>query len=165
MCFYCSLPLVLTASLLIVDHPEHFSSAQAQPVFTSPAHVPDAAEAAIGALISLALAVLLIALIAAGVLFHQERRRRYEEASELTAQIAAAFLQDPRLTGLLLVPSASVPMVPGKPVKIAIVGTIPSIALRPIVLQIAREELRYSEGETMVEDRLTVSPAVPPVAA
>jgi hypothetical protein len=32
-------------------------------------------------------------------------------------------------------------------------------------LQMVRDELKYFEGETIIEDRLTVSPAAPPVAA
>ena len=159
------LPLALNASLLIFDHEGHVSLVQAQPVFTSPTHVPVSTEAATGALIGLALAVLLIALITAGVWFRNERRRRWEEATDLEGQLAAAFLRDPRFAGLLLTARAAVPIMPGRPVKIVIVGSIPSIAVRPMVLQMARHELKCFEGETIIEDRLTVSPAVPPVAA
>jgi hypothetical protein len=160
-----SLSLALTASLLILDLAAGSPSVQGQPIFTSPAHVPVPTEAAIGALTSLGLAVLLIALIAASVWFHRERRRRWEEAKDVEGQLAAALLRDPRLTGLLLVARVSVSMMPGKPVKIVVAGTIPTLAVRPVVLEIAREELKYAEGETIIEDRLTVSPAVRPIAA
>jgi hypothetical protein len=165
MRFFRSLPLALNASLLILDHGGRGSLVQAQPVFTSPAHVPVPTEAAIGALTSLALAVLLIALVATGVWVHHERRRRWQAARDLEGQLGAAFLRDPRLTGLLLIPRVSVRLLPGRPVTIVIAGSIPSMALRPVVLQSAREELKYFEGEAMIEDRLAVSPVVPPVAA
>jgi hypothetical protein len=157
--------LALNASLLIFDHGGRVSLAQAQPVFTSPAHVPASTEAATGALIGLALAVLLIALITVGVWLRNERRRRWEEARDLEGQLAAAFLRDPRFAGLLLTARASVSGMPGRPVKIVIIGTIPSVAVRPMALQMVRDELKYFEGETIIEDRLTVSPAAPPVAA
>jgi hypothetical protein len=54
MRFFRSLPLALNASLLILDHGGRGSLVQAQPIFTSPAHVPVPTEAAIGALTSLA---------------------------------------------------------------------------------------------------------------
>ena len=157
--------LALNASLLIFDQGGHVSLAQAQPVFTSPAHEPVSTEAAIGALISLARAILLIALITAGVWLRNGRRRRWEEARDLEGQLAAAFLRDHRFAGVLLTARASVPIMPGRPVKIVIVGSIPSKAVRSMVLQMARDELKSFEGETIIEDRLTVSPAVPPVAA
>src|SRR5262249_45321365 len=138
---------------------------QAQPVATSSAHVPAPVNAAVGGFISLALGVLLIALIVAGVWLRQQRRRRREAASELEAQLAGAFLRDPRLAGLVLTPRVWIPAAPEKAVKVAIVGSIPRVELRAVVLQVARDEMEDSEGETVFEDRLTVRPTVPPVAA
>jgi hypothetical protein len=163
--YWCSLVLALNASLLILYPEVSFSQGQAQPAATSPAHVPAPIDAALGGFMSLALAVLLIALIVAGVWLRQQRRRRREAASELEAQLAAAFLREPRLAGLVLIPRVWIPAAPEESVKVAIAGSIPRIELRAVVLQLAREEMKDVEGEMVFEDRLTVRPTAPPVAA
>jgi len=151
----------VNAPLLILNPGSRLPWAQAQRMLAPPTPL----GAAIGGLISLALAVLVVGLIAATVSLYQQRRRRHAEARELERQLSAAFLRDPRLTGIVLTPTIRIPLSPGRPMEIAIAGAISRAELRAVVLQIAREETKYSEGETVLEDRLTVSSTVPPVAA
>jgi hypothetical protein len=113
----------------------------------------------------LVLAVLVVGLISAGAWFYDQRRRRRDEARQLETQVMGAFQRDPRLTGLALTASASVPMTPGKPVTIALAGSVPSAELRRVVLQTADEEMKQSGYETVLEDGLMAGPDVSGIAA
>jgi len=161
MCLSCTLELALRAPVPPLDPRVRFSLAQSQRVLTPSTPV----GAAIGGLVILALAVLVVVLIAACAWFYQRRRGRLEEARELEGQLSAAFLRDPRLAGVVLKPTVRIPLSPEKPTSILIEGSISTLELRTVVLQIAREATKYSEEETVLEDRLTVRPTVPPVAA
>jgi len=113
-------------------------------------------SAALGFLVILGLLVI----VGVAVKMYDRKRKRDAEAVHLQAQVSDALMRDPRLAGLVLTPSATVPSWGSGPATIEISGEVPDSGMRDTVLRVAREEAARLRADVQVIDRLSVRQAI-----
>lgn len=109
-------------------------------------------SAAVGFLVILGLLVL----VGIAVKVYDRKRKRDAQAVHLQAQVSDALMRDARLAGLVLTPTASVPIWGRGPATIEISGEVPDPAMRDAVLRVARDEAARLRPDIEIVDRLTV---------
>jgi hypothetical protein len=132
----------------------------------SPAPLPSGtppADGGSGALIMVGVFVAVLVIFGAIVKVHDVRRRREEEGLTLQAWLGDALLTEPLLRGAAVIPTVRVPLRKGSPVKVEVMGSVPSPDLRERAIDIVRQEARrfarYAR-DVEVEDRLSVLPSI-----
>jgi len=130
------------------------SSATAPAIGAAPAAgaTSSGSSAALGFLVILGLLVI----VGIAVKLYDRKRKRDAEAVHLQAQVSDALMRDARLAGLVLTPTASVPIWGRGPATIAISGEVPDPAMRDAVLRVARDEAARLRPDIEIVDRLTV---------
>jgi len=132
----------------------------------SPAPLPSGtppADGGSGALIMVGVFVAVLVILGAIVKVHDVRRRREEVGLTLQAWLGDALLTDPLLRGAAVIPTVRVPMRKGSPVKVEVMGSVPSPDMRERAIHIVRQEAtRFAQyaRDVEVEDRLSVLPSI-----
>jgi hypothetical protein len=141
-----------------------FGIAWAQSSATAPATglAPAAPATSSGSSAALGFLVILGLLVIVGVAvkLYDRKRKRDAEAVHLQAQVSDALMRDARLAGLVLTPTAEVPMWGRAPATIELSGEVPDAAMRDIVLRVAREEAARLRSDVEIIDHLTVRHAL-----
>jgi hypothetical protein len=110
-------------------------------------------------IVLIALLVLLLALVVGvGITFFDVSGRREDRAEGLQAKILDCLSYDPRLKRLRLLPVVHVPTAPGSPLRVEILGPVPSDELREITLDVVGDAASKMDPRTEVDDRLEVVP-------
>jgi len=137
-----------------------FGIAWAQSSATAPATgaAPAAGATSSGGSAALGFLVILGLLVIVGIAvkLYDRKRKRDAEAVHLQAQVSDALMRDARLAGLVLTPTASVPIWCRGPATIEISGEVPDPAMRDAVLRVARDEAARLRPDIEIVDRLTV---------
>ena len=104
-----------------------------------------------------ALLVLLLALVVGvGITLFDVTGLREEKADGLQAKILDRLSHDPRLRRLRLLPVVHVSTAPGSPLRVEILGPVPSGELREITLDVVGDAASKLDPRTEVDDRLEV---------
>jgi hypothetical protein len=98
----------------------------------------------------------LLVLVAAGVKLYDLKRTREAEGVHLQAQVSDALLRDPSLFGLPVTPTAHVPWWSGTPVRLEVVGRVPTSEARDRVVALVEQEARQLRSDVEIVDRLQV---------
>ena len=130
----------------------------------SPAPLPsETLPAGSGALIMIGVFVAVLVTLGALVKVHDARRRREERGLTLQAWLGDTLLTDPLLRGAAIILTVRVPMRNGSPLKVEVMGSVPSPDMRERAINIVRQEARrftqYARN-VEVEDRLSVLPSL-----
>ncbi len=137
-----------------------FGIAWAQSSATAPATgaAPAAGATSSGGSAALGFLVILGLLVIVGIAvkLYDRKRKRDAQAVHLQAQVSDALMRDARLAGLVLTPTASVPIWGRGPATIEISGEVPDPAMRDAVLRVARDEAARLRPDIEIVDRLTV---------
>jgi len=99
----------------------------------------------------------LLVLVAVGVKLYDLKRKREAEGVHLQAQVSDALLRDPSLFGLAVIPTAHVPW-SGTPVRLEVVGRVPTSEARDRVVALVEGEVRQLRSDVEIDDRLQVDP-------
>jgi hypothetical protein len=99
----------------------------------------------------------LLVLVAAGVKLYDLKRKREAEGVHLQAQVSDALLRDPSLFGLAVTPTAHVPW-SGTPVRLEVVGRVPTSEARDRVVMLVEGEVRQLRSDVEIVDRLQIDP-------
>ena len=143
----------------IVPVPLLVSWALVAPAGAQPATPPPASgDGPSLVLAAIVLVVLIGATLAVIVKVLDLRRRRESEAVQLQAQISDALLQDFRLVGLPVTPTARVPLWRGSPAQVEVSGEVPTAEARQAVLATVRTEAARIRPDVDVTDRLVIAP-------
>ena len=134
--------------------------------FPSPAPLPSGtppADGGSGALIMVGVFVAVLVTLGALVKVHDVWRRREEQGLTLQAWLGDTLLTDPLLRGAAIILTVRVPMRNGSPLKVEVMGSVPSPDMRERAINIVRHEARrftqYARN-VEVEDRLSVLPSL-----
>jgi hypothetical protein len=84
------------------------------------------------------------------------KRTREAEGVHLQAQVSDALLRYPSLFGLPVTPTAQVPWWSGTPVRLEVVGRVPTSETRERVLRLVEDEARRIRSDVEIVDRLQV---------
>ena len=134
--------------------------AQTSPGPTMPPAVPPGSTPNVaGLFVAAALIVLLAAMILVAKVYDLSRKRE-EQADSLEARISNSLLADPLLARLPVVPTVRIPLWRGRPVIIAMTGSVPRSQLRHAALEMALREVGRSARTYRLEDRILVDPAM-----
>ncbi|HEU4366768.1 MAG TPA: hypothetical protein VFV05_00910 [Methylomirabilota bacterium] len=98
----------------------------------------------------------LLVLVGVGVKLYDLKRTREAEGVQLQAQISDALLRDPGLFGLAVTPTAYVPWWSGGPVRLDVVGRVPTPGTRERALRLIEREARQIRSDVVIVDRLDV---------
>ncbi len=122
---------------------ESSSRAWAQgPASVSPTSPPPAASGnAASTVLTLVFLAVVVAAIVVVARYLTNRRKRREDAVILQAHLSDAIYREGLLRGLMITPTARVPVWRGSPVTIEVAGEVPTPELRETVLQLVRTEL------------------------
>jgi hypothetical protein len=104
----------------------------------------------------LVLLIGLLVLVGVGVKLYDLKRKREAEGVHLQAQVSDALLREPSLFGLPVTPTAHVPWWSGTPVRLDVVGRVPTAESRDRVLRLVEQESRQIRSDVDVVDRLQV---------
>jgi hypothetical protein len=107
----------------------------------------------------LVLLVGLLVIVGVGVKLYDLKRKREAEAVHLQAQVSDALLRDPSVFGLPVTPTAHVPWWSGTPVRLELVGRVPSPEIRERVLQLVEREALQLRPDVALVDRLAIDTA------
>jgi hypothetical protein len=124
-----------------------------------PESTPHVADGLAGLFVAAALIVLLAAMILVAKVYDLSRKRE-EQADSLEARISNSLLADPLLSRLPVVPTVRIPLWRGRPVIIAMTGSVPRSQLRHAALEMALREVGRSVRSYRLEDRILVDPAM-----
>jgi len=114
-----------------------------------------------GTLESVASLVFLGAVVTAIVIvarYAATRRKRLEEALVLQAHVSDVLLRESQLRGLIITPTARVPIRRARPVTIEVAGEVPTPELREIILRLVRAEVSRGRSDVITEDHLFIGP-------
>jgi|SRR5918996_4943382 hypothetical protein len=98
----------------------------------------------------------LLVIVGIGVKFYDLKRKREAEGVHLQAQISDALLRDSGLFGLAVTPTAHVPWWSGTPVRLEVVGRVPSPEVRDRALRLVEQEARQIRSDVELVDHLAV---------
>jgi len=101
----------------------------------------------------------LLVIVGIGVKLYDLKRKREAEGVQLQAQISDALLRDPELFGLAVTPTAHVPWWSGTPVRLEVVGRVPTPETRERALRLVEAEARQIRSDVVIADRLEVDAA------
>ena|SRR5262245_30668271 len=104
----------------------------------------------------LVLLIGLLVLVGVGVKLYDLKRKREAEGVHLQAQVSDALLREPSLFGLPVTPTAHVPWWSGTPVRLEVIGRVPTAESRDRVLRLVEQEARQIRSDVDVVDRLQV---------
>jgi hypothetical protein len=104
----------------------------------------------------LVLLIGLLVLVGVGVKLYDLKRKREAEGVHLQAQVSDALLREPSLFGLPVTPTAHVPWWSGTPVRLDVVGRVPTAESRDRVLRLVEQEARQIRSDVDVVDRLQI---------
>jgi hypothetical protein len=107
----------------------------------------------------LVLLIGLLVLVGVGVKLYDLKRKREAEGVHLQAQVSDALLREPSLFGLPVTPTAHVPWWSGTPVRLEVIGRVPTAESRDRVLRLVEQEARQIRSDVDVVDRLQVDAA------
>jgi hypothetical protein len=141
--------------------------AQTSPSPVPPATTPAASEGGWGAT-GIAVVVVLVALlvvVGAIVKMFDLKRKREAEMVHLQAQISDALLQESALAGLVITPTARIPLWSGSPATIELAGQVPSPELHELAVRISEREASRIRPDVRIEDRIGVVPAMQPASS
>ncbi len=88
------------------------------------------------------------------------RRKRREEALLLQAHVSDVLCRASQLQGLVITPSARVPVRRGRPVTLEVTGAVPTPELRETVLTLVRAEVARERSDVITEDHLFIAPPI-----
>jgi hypothetical protein len=88
------------------------------------------------------------------------RRKRLEEALVLQAHVSDVLLRESQLRGLMITPTARVPIRRARPVTIEVAGQVPTPELRETVLGLVRAEVSRGRSGVITEDHLFIDPSM-----
>ena len=123
-------------------------------------HFPDRMEVTTMEIIVIVAMLILVVLLGLAVKLYDLKRKREEEAVTAQARISDALLMDATLSGLPLTPTAHVPLWRGSPLTLEITGAVPRSELREAAVDVARREMARNRPDFLIEDRISVDPAV-----
>jgi hypothetical protein len=98
----------------------------------------------------------LLVIVGVGVKLYDLKRKREAEGVHLQAQVSDALLRDPSLFGLAVTPTAHVPWWSGTPVRLEVVGRVPTAEARDRVLRLVDQEARQLRSDVEIVDLLQV---------
>jgi hypothetical protein len=98
----------------------------------------------------------LLVLVGVGVKLYDLKRKRDAEGVHLQAQVSDALLRDPSFFGLAVTPTAHVPWWSGTPVRLEVLGRVPTTEARDRVLRVVAQEARQIRDDVEIDDRLQV---------
>ena len=98
----------------------------------------------------------LLVIVGVGVKLYDLKRRREGEGVHLQAQVSDALLRDPSLFGLAVTPTAHVPWWSGTPVRLEVIGRVPTADGRDRVLRLVEQEARAIRPDVEIVDLLQV---------
>lgn len=101
----------------------------------------------------------LLVIVGVGVKLYDLKRKREAEGVHLQAQVSDALLRDPSSFGLAVTPTAHVPWWSGTPVRLEVVGRVPTGESRDRVLRLVEQEARQIRPDVEIVDRLQVEAA------
>lgn len=104
----------------------------------------------------LALLAGLLVSVAIGVKLYDLKRTREAEAVALQARISDALMREASVFDLRVTPTAHVPWWSGTPVRLELVGRVPSARERERVLRFVADEARAIRPDVTLVDRLEV---------
>jgi hypothetical protein len=104
----------------------------------------------------LVLLIGLLVIVGVGVKLYDLKRKREAEGVHLQAQVSDALLREPSLFGLPVTPTAQVPWWSGTPVRLEVVGRVPTAESRDRVLRLVEQEARQVRSDVDVVDRLQI---------
>ncbi len=152
---------LLTFSAVAVPHlapaqgipPMPFSLPAAPPGLPSSGQPPEI----LACLVFIAVMALALIALAKSIDF---RRKRVEQAVELTARIVTALLEDEAFVRSSVMPVVHIPFWRGSPARIEMRGAVPSPALAQTALRLAAQAAARVRPDLSIENALTVTPAV-----
>jgi hypothetical protein len=100
----------------------------------------------------------LLVLVGVGVKLYDLKRKREAEGVHVQAQVSDALLRDPSLFGLAVTPTAHVPWWSGTPVRLEVVGRVPTPEVRDRVVRMVEQEARQLRADVEFVDRLQIDP-------
>jgi hypothetical protein len=98
----------------------------------------------------------LLVIVGVGVKLYDLKRKREAEGVHLQAQVSDALLRDPSLFGLAVTPTAHVPWWSGTPVRLEVVGRVPTTDARDRVVRLVEQEARGVRPDVQIVDLLQV---------
>jgi hypothetical protein len=98
----------------------------------------------------------LLVIVGIGVKLYDLKRKREAEGVHLQAQVSDALLRDPTLFGLAVTPTAHVPWWSGTPVRLDVIGRVPTLEARDRILRMVDQEARQVRSDVEIVDRLQI---------
>ena len=98
----------------------------------------------------------LLVIVGVGVKLYDLKRKRDAEGVHLQAQVSDALMRDPSLFGLAVTPTAHVPWWSGTPVRLEVVGRVPTSEVRERALRLVEQEARQVRSDVEVVDLLRI---------
>jgi hypothetical protein len=98
----------------------------------------------------------LLVIVGVGVKLYDLKRKRDAEGVHLQAQVSDALMRDPSLFGLAVTPTAHVPWWSGTPVRLEVVGRVPTPEVRERVVRLVEEEARQVRADVEIDDRVQI---------
>ena len=102
----------------------------------------------------------LLVIIGVGVKLYDLKRKRELEGVHLQARVSDALMREPDLINLAVTPTASVPWWSGTPVRLEVIGRVPSPESRDQVLRLVEREAKQVRQDVTIADRLQVDAAL-----
>jgi hypothetical protein len=98
----------------------------------------------------------LLVIVGVGVKLYDLKRKRDAEGVHLQAQVSDALMRDPSLFGLAVTPTAHVPWWSGTPVRLEVVGRVPTSEVRERVVRLCEQEARQLRSDVQIVDLLQI---------
>jgi len=102
----------------------------------------------------------LLVVIGVGVKMYDLKRKREMEGVALQARLSDALMREPDLISLAVTPTAHVPWWSGTPVRLEVIGRVPSPESRDQVLRLVEREAKQVRQDVTIADRLQVDAAL-----
>jgi hypothetical protein len=153
---------LITSALALVAWPANTSWSQGvvgpQASGNTSAGATESSAVTTAVVVALLLAVLVI--LGAIIKMLDLKRKRDGEAVVVQARISDAVLRDPRLFGLLITPTARVPLWKGTPITVEVAGQVPAEDLRRAAINLIEREAAQIGPKVHVESRIGVTPTM-----
>jgi hypothetical protein len=109
-------------------------------------------------LLAFALVVGMLVVVGTGVKLYDLKRKREDEGVALQSRLSDLIFTEPSVAGLPLTPSVHVPLARRSPVVITLTGSVPSPALREVIIERVDREAASVRRNHRIEDRIIVAP-------